>query len=124
VLANGFGVTEHLGVYSSKTMADARFVIEGAAIASTSGNDSTVDVSIKSYLPDSQEVLLIASVYDSTGKNLKGVASSAIEVAADAVTDKQITVNNMAPEDGDIIRIMLWSDWEQLVPLCAPAVAE
>lgn len=99
------------------------FVIKDAQITATSGNDSTVNVTVKSYQPEAQEVLMIASVYDAEGKVLKGMSSVSFEAAAGVDTAQDIIVTNTNPADGDIIKIMLWSDWEQIVPLCSPVLA-
>ena len=98
------------------------FSITSAEITASASNSKTVKAVVKSDSSESVNALLIAAVYDSTGETLKGITAENITTVPGGSVDKTIEVK-AAAADGDIVKVMLWDGWENIVPLCNDVTA-
>ncbi len=99
------------------------FSITSAEITASASNSKTVKAVVKSDSSESVNALLIAAVYDSTGETLKGITAENITTVPGGSVDKTIEVK-AAAADGDIVKVMLWDGWENIVPLCNDVTAQ
>lgn len=98
--------------------------LENARLTAVTGNDKEIEVSVRSWLENDEDVILIAAVYDGETLHMKGAASKAFKAAAGEVSLQNITVSNSNPAENDIITVMVWKGWEQMTPMCSPITVE
>ena len=98
--------------------------ITSAEIASGTDTEKNINVRITSASGENGKVTVIAAVYDSEFKTLKGVTVSETEISAGSYIDSTLTVNVTGGIQGDKIKVMLFDNLANITPLCMPKTIE